>query len=110
MPNYMESSVVGTQWRRACRVLIENPLNDLPSIMFVEENALSLADDVHTSICANLNAPFDSAVSFPVLDPATDLPVGRDATHGEIYALLYSLYMSLAKARDAAAAATDPPG
>lgn len=102
MPNYQESTVTGTQWRRACRVVIENPLNAMQSIKFVEEDAISLGVAVHTSICANLDAPFDSAATFPILDPTTDLPVGRDATHGEIYGLLYSLYMHLAKERDAA--------
>jgi hypothetical protein len=105
MPNYKESAVAGTKYQRACRVLIDNPLNGTPSIMFVEEEVVSSGEGQEiTRIVSNLSAPFDPSGTFPGLDPETNLPVGRDITHGEVYALLYSLYMNLATQRDSAQA------
>lgn len=102
MSNYQESEVIGTQWRRACRVVVENPLNATPSVMFVEEEAINLDDKTITNLVANLSCAFDLAATFPAIDPETNLPVGRDITHAEVYGLLYSLYMDLAKKRDEA--------
>ena len=104
--NYKESAIAGTSWQRACRVVVENPLNGTSTIMFVEEEAVNLGDKTITNLCSNLSCTFDPAATFPGLDPETGLPVGRDITHGEVYALLNSLYMDLAKKRDEALAAT----
>jgi hypothetical protein len=54
-----------------------------------------IKDTVGSVACA-----FDPAQSFAGIDPTTNQPVGRDITHGEVYALLYSLYMDLAGKRD----------
>ena len=101
MSDYKESTVAGTSWQRACRVVVENPLNGVPSIMFVEEQAINMGTEIITRPVANLSCSFDPVATFPALDPETNLPVGRDITHGEVYGLLYSLYMDLAKKRDA---------
>lgn len=98
--NYKETEVQGQSWQRACRVVVENPLNGTSTIMFVEEEAVNLGDKTLTNLCSNLSCTFDPAATFPGLDPETGLPVGRDITHGEVYALLNSLYMHLAKLRD----------
>lgn len=102
MADYKESSVNGTSWQRAVRVVVENPYGGVSSINFVEEKAINLGDRVITQPIANLSCPFDPQATFPGLDPSTGLPVGRDITHAEVYALLYSLYMNLATARDGA--------
>ncbi len=102
MPNYKETTIAGTKWQRAVRVIVENPYHETPSIMFVEEEAVNLGGDIITRAVANLSCPFNLTSTFPGLDPETNLPVGRDITHGEVYALLYSLYMHLAAQRDAA--------
>lgn len=98
--DYKESAVSGTSWQRAVRVVVENPYNGAPSINFVEEKAINLGDKVITQPIANLSCPFDPQATFPGLDPSTGLPVGRDITHAEVYVLLFSLYMDLAKKRD----------
>lgn len=43
----------------------------------------------------------DPNVLFPMLNPATNAPTGQDASYGALYAMLFSLYMYLAKRRDA---------
>jgi len=101
MGDYKESTLAGTSWQRAVRVVVENPLNGTPSIMFVEEQAINTGSDIITRPVANLSCSFDPSATFPALDPTTNEPVGRDITHGEVYGLLYSLYMDLAKKRDA---------
>ena len=106
MSNYKQTTVSGETWQRAARVVVENPLNATPSILIVEEEAIVLGDKTITNVCGNLSCAFDPEATFPAIDPATDEPVGRDITHGEVYALLNSLYMDLAKKRDEALAAT----
>lgn len=100
MPNYKEKTISGKKHQRACRVTIENPYKGTPSIMFVEEEIIEVDGEVTTKLVANVSLPFDMAATFPGLDPATDLPAGRDITHGEVYALLYSLYKHLTTQRD----------
>ena len=38
-PNFNEVEVIGLSWERTGRVVIENPLNGVPSMMTVEEYA-----------------------------------------------------------------------
>ena len=36
MPNYKESNVSGTKWTRASQVIVNNPIDGVPSITFKE--------------------------------------------------------------------------
>jgi len=45
-----------------------------------------------------------------LLDPTTGNPVGATISHGEVYAVLWSLYMALAAERDAAIVEEPPLG
>lgn len=40
MPDYQESQITGSRWKRACRINIENPLNGIPSVLFAEEEVI----------------------------------------------------------------------
>ncbi len=51
----------------------------------------------------------DPSATFPLLDPSTGNPVGATISHGEVYAVLWSLYMALAAERDAAIVEEPPP-
>lgn len=104
MADYKESTVAGTSWIRACRVVIENPYQQAPSVMFVEERAINLGDQIITQLQSNVSCAFDPAATFPLLDPLTgEVSTERpEITHGELYAVLNSLYMHLATQRDAA--------
>lgn len=85
-PNYQESAVSGTSWKRACRIFVENPLNGAPSLMIVEEEAIVLGDKTITNVCANLNIQFDPA----------------NAEHMAAYSVLNNLYIAARESRDAA--------
>lgn len=86
-PNYNESSVAGTQWQRACRVVIENPLNGTPSLMLVEERVMQLGEDIIATPCANLSVAFDT----------------NNPLHMDIYNKINEVYVLLREARDAQA-------
>jgi hypothetical protein len=86
MPDYRESTISGTSWWRARRVIIENPLDAVPSLLICEEQALSLGGTVITQPIANLTAQMDPA----------------DPLHQEIYKKLNELYVLLREVRDAA--------
>lgn len=85
MADYKESSVIGTKWQRCCRVIIENPYNATPSILFVEEEALNTGSDVITRPVANLSCSMDT----------------NNSLHTTIYTKLNELYVLLREARDA---------
>lgn len=99
--NYRETNIAGTSWQRACRVVIENPLNGTPHILFVEEQVVNVGDDRITRPVANVSCQFNPTATIPIINPETGLPTGATATHRDVYAILYSLYMQLANARDA---------
>lgn len=101
MANYKESAVTGTSWVRSYRVVIENPLNGVPNIMFHEEEAVAVGTDVIRRHIGQVTQNFDTpSATFAIVDPTTGLPTGSTATHGDIYVLLSSLYLDLATKRD----------
>lgn len=102
MPDYKQKTVAGQSWQRACRIIIENPANGTPSIKFIEETAINIDGEVITLPVSSVGVALDVASPFPALDPATNQLIGRDITPGEVYAVLYSLYMDLAGKRDVA--------
>ena len=85
-PNYNESTVTGTKWQRACRVVIENPYNQIPSINFIEEEIVNLGDNFIANPVSNCYVNFDS----------------NNELHADIYIKLNELYTLLREARDAA--------
>lgn len=85
MPNYKQSSVSGEKWQRAVRVQINNPYNETPSIMFVEEEIVEVNGEVHSKLVANLSAAFDA----------------NRPDHVALYNQLNAIYTELREARDA---------
>jgi len=100
MANYQESAVSGTQWRRASRIVIDNPQQGNPTILIVEDTATQLGDSVINQPSGNLSATVEQGATFPLVNPATGEVIG-ESSHDEVYALIYSLYMHLATQRDA---------
>ena len=102
--DYQQSSMTGTRWQRARRILIDHPLGQTPSVLFAEDEVMTLADG--TTIerpVANLSAAYDPDYTFPLRDPATGETIpGQTGTQAQLYTLLYSAYWALALARDAA--------
>lgn len=85
-PNYSESSVSGTSWKRAVRVLVENPLGGAPALTIIEEEAISLNGKNITRPVANLNVQFDQ----------------NNPLHLQAYSVLNAIYIEEREKRDAA--------
>lgn len=83
-PNYAESTVAGTSWKRVCRVAIENPLGATPSLMMVEEEVFVLGDKQVKNHIANLSCSYDA----------------NDPDDVQLYTLLNAKYVKLRTARD----------
>lgn len=101
--NYKETNLSGTSWTRCRCVTIVNPLTGgAPTAYFQEEKVISI-DGAQTTVDAgSCGKAFNAGDAIPLLDPTTSNPTGSTVTHAELYAILYSLYMQTATARDAA--------
>lgn len=105
MANYKEGAVTGTNWTRSCRVVIDNTFGQIPTILFSEENVFAFGDEyIHRAkthpdetLVENFS---DVGKTFDLVHPETDQVLGS-ASYMEFYVTLYSLYMHLAKERDA---------
>lgn len=102
MPNYKETTISGSSYIRAHRVIINNPYQGIPTISFQEEEVLNVNGQVIQQQKESVNESLtDPSASFPLVDPTTGDSLG-EATYGQIYVLLHSLYLHLAAKRDAA--------
>jgi len=100
--NYKQTTVSGDSWVRATRVVIENQLDGIPSINFVEEQVVNIGAEQIKRLVSNVcTSMTDQTATFPLVNPATGLATGTTASYGEIYVLLHSLYLDLAAKRDA---------
>lgn len=106
--DYQYSEMMGARWKRASRVVVENPYSsDVVSatISITEQEALRIGDgssgEVYTRDVATLTDNFDPHASFDIFDPNTLKPTGNKITQGEVYAILFSFYLKLAEERDA---------
>lgn len=102
--NYNESSVSGTRWVRSYSVSCQNPLEGERQVIFHEETVVQAgAETIQRTQPMPLVVPFDEEATILLLNPLTGEPLGSSITHGELYAMLFSLYIQAATARDAAA-------
>lgn len=101
--DYQERQVIGRQWTRCVAIRIVNPLEGVPHIMFIEQEAIALADGrvtVSQSPGGDVTVAFDPDAEIDLYDPATGEPTGEKTTHGQVYAMLYSAYLTVAHGRD----------
>lgn len=82
--NYAEQTATGTSWKRAVRIVVENPLGKAPTLMIVEEEALVFGDKTITNPIANLNVTMD--LSNPL--------------HVQAYEVLNAIYVEARELRD----------
>uniref|UniRef100_A0A831U083 Uncharacterized protein n=1 Tax=Geobacter metallireducens TaxID=28232 RepID=A0A831U083_GEOME len=84
--NYKETNISGTQWQRACRVIINNPYRGVPSIIYCEEAVtIDASGNTTATPVAEVSCTFDP----------------NNKSHVSIYRALNALYMQLAEERDA---------
>lgn len=90
----------GLPYQRACRVVIENQYNRAPRCEFHEEMISDYGTDYLSKQVGSLRITYDPAKEYPLLNPETGDTIGT-FTQGQLYAMLYSVYISEAMARDA---------
>lgn len=101
MPNYKETEVTATQWRRAIAMNIRNVYQSVPRLTIEEEDVLAMPDGrlVFTP-AGSLVSLFDPSRTIPMRNPETGELTGEEVSEGSLYQLLYSLYMREALERD----------
>lgn len=100
--NYQESEVTGTKYRRCYKIEIFNHRNEIPSIIFSEEDIYYLSNSQSISnTSGNLIVEFDPNKEIQMIDLETLEPIeGQNKTFAEIYHILFSAYINSAKERD----------
>jgi len=109
-PDYRQSNVTGQKWRRSCHGEFDNAFGRTPWIRYDWEDRVALGDGttIATPAGSTLREFNDPAAVLALRDPQTGALTGQTITHGELYAILWSLAMESAALQDAAAAAADP--
>jgi hypothetical protein len=101
MPNYKETTVTGTKYQRACRVMIENPINKTPTVSFIEEEITINSDNTKShKLIGSLNMSFDPNEVVEIINPITNLPTGQKYPTSVAQLIIYSLYWKKALERD----------
>ena len=107
MPNYNETAITGVAYRRCRCILVNNNLGGSPTVEFFEQDAIIPSEGAsmvrETGSVRETFTLANAGTEFPIVDPSTLEPIaGQTATYGQVFALLQSAYVFLAKARDAA--------
>jgi len=106
MSNYNQNVVSGTEtkWQRCCRIEIQNSFAQAPIANFFEEILTTLPDGTTMkSPTGGLQmVASDLTQSFSLIDPSSGGVVGT-MTYAQLYGAIYSLYLTLAAARDVTA-------
>lgn len=101
---YQHTHVTGESWLRAKRIVIDNPLGELPSAKFVEERIVNIAGgDQFRRDAGVLEAPATPDAMeevIPLVNPATGELTGESVTYGQAQAVLHSAYLHFADLRD----------
>jgi hypothetical protein len=112
--NYKETNLSGVSWMRCRAVTIHNPLPGMgevdfkaqnyvgPVAYFQEEKVISIDGAQTVADAGACRKVFNPAEAIPMLDPETGEPTGATVTQGELYVILFSLYMQTALERDGA--------
>lgn len=96
--NYKESGVTGTKWRRCCGINIQNPLApSVPHITFTEEDIINLDNKNISLNSSSFMTRFEPSNVIEILDTETLEPTGNSITEGELYVILFSKYIAIAK-------------
>ena len=98
MADYKADKISG--WQRAKKVTIVNEYGEIPRMHFTEEIIVNADTTIVKKDVGEIVETFsDPSVTFPLISPIDDSVIG-EATYGQVYAILYSLYRDLANKRD----------
>lgn len=102
MPDYQHSAIAGSKWKRCCRIVIENPMNAIPSVLFVEEEVINLGEgEPIARMVSNCSASLaDPSEVIGLRNPETWELTGATVTMGELYVGIASAYWQKALERD----------
>jgi hypothetical protein len=113
MSLYHASEGTAFSYRRACAITINNVLDSTPTIMFTEEDIITLPNGqvLHQNINSGpgtLSNPINRLIYFnyepdtviPLINPTDDSSLGSEMTHQQIMVALYSLYRQQTSIRD----------
>ncbi|WP_289100942.1 hypothetical protein [uncultured Marinobacter sp.] len=102
--DYKYTAVTGESWVRTKRIVIDNGLNELPVLKFVEERIVNIAGgEQYSRDIGTLEIPATESWmdhEIPILDPVTVEPTGGSITFGEAYNIVKSAYLHFANLRD----------
>jgi len=102
MADYQESQVAGKKWRRCSRIEISNPpAPGTPMATFTESDVVLIDGKYNTLGTDSIMAGYDPTAVIELVDPETLEPLGKSVSEQEIYLMLFSKYIAVAKARDA---------
>lgn len=100
---YKHDHMSGDLWTRTKRIIIENPVDATPMLKFAEEQVIDGGTGYVKQDIGTINIPMDRDRlfdAFPLIDNITGEPVGTTMTFGEVYSIIYSVYLHFAKQRD----------
>jgi hypothetical protein len=100
MANYKEQEITGSQYQRACRVIIENALDETPTVNFVEEEITILPNNKNHKLIGSLQMTFDPNEMVTMVDPETNELTETVYPASLAQWIIYSLYFKKANERD----------
>ncbi|WP_439137530.1 hypothetical protein [Roseicyclus sp.] len=87
--------IAGESYIRCSQVIIDNRLGAAPSVTFHRESVIGIdGGAVVRQPMSPREIAFDPSFSVPVLDPETGEATGQTITQGELYALIYSVFIA----------------
>ena len=102
MADYKETDVSGVAWQRAYQILILNPLGQVPTVRYDEEQVINLNDEQIKQPVNTLGYTIDPLGVIALRDPQTLQLTGQTIPVATVHQALFSDYINRAMARDAA--------
>ena len=102
MPDYQETTISGTSYKRANEVFISNPLNGARTIRFSEELVINVSGTpqrVPQGVFDVILTDANKSTLINALDLASGATISQ-MTYEQIYGILFSLYLDSANKRD----------
>jgi hypothetical protein len=90
-----QKPIAGESYIRCPQVIIDNRLGATPSVTFHRESVIGIeGGSVMRQPMSPREIALDPASVVQILNPETGEATGQTVTHGEIYALIYSVFVA----------------